>query len=159
MKPSSASLLHEFSTVLKKYKHLLLAIATSILAIQGRSYAATKADNTAESSFFVSTETAIFFFIGVVISFFYIKGMAGVLSNAVRTYNFDQEDSQDTYTNGLIGTILAVIASAVVIWSYGLGPYLLYLGPVLCLLSPIGITYFMSLDIQRYRETTDPRQS
>jgi Na+-transporting methylmalonyl-CoA/oxaloacetate decarboxylase gamma subunit len=145
---TSIKLLHEFSTTLKKHKQLLLAIATGILTIQGgHLYAATNSASAANSSFFVSIETAVFFFIGVVISFFYIKGMAGVLNNAVKTYNTAPETSQDTYANGLVKTILAVITSAIVIASYGLGAYFLYLGPVLCLLSPIGIIYFMYLDI------------
>ena len=147
-------LLRKFNTILKKHKHLLLAIATIILVIQGRHLsAATNSANAANSSLFVSIETAVFFFIGVVISFFYIKGMAGVLSNTIRTYNTDIETSQDTYTNGLVKTILAVIASAIVITSYGLGSYFLYLGPVLCLLSPTGIIYFMYLDIQNLEQT------
>lgn len=146
---TSIKLLRKFNTTLKKHKHLLLAFATGILAIQGGySYADTNSSSTANSSFFVSIETAVFFFIGVVIFFFYIKGMAGVLSNAAKTYSTYIETSQDTYTNGLVKTILAVIASAVVIASYGLGSFFLYLGPVLCLLSPIGIIYFMYLDIQ-----------
>jgi len=158
MKLSSVRLFHKFSAALKPHRHLLLAIAASIFAIQGRSLAATNTANSTKSSLFVSTETAIFFFIGVIILFFYIKGMAGVLSNAARTYSSDTEDSQDTSTNGLIGTVLALIASAVVIWSYGLGSYCLYLGPILCLLSPIGIIYFMTLDVQRYKEIPSSRQ-
>ncbi|MBD2109806.1 hypothetical protein [Nodosilinea sp. FACHB-13] len=138
-------------------KHLLIAIATSILAAQGRSLATTGSANSTEPSFFVSTETAIFFFIGIVISFFYIKGMAGVLRDAVRTYSSEEEDTRDTFTKGFVGAILAAIASAVVIWSYGLGAYFLYVGPVLSLLSPIGIIYFMALDIQRYKETSSPK--
>lgn len=158
MKLSSDQLFREVSAALKAHKHLLLAIAAGIFVIQGRSSAATSATNVAEPGFFVSTETATFFFIGIIIFFFYIKGMAGVLSNAARTYSSDTEDSQDTYTNGLIGMVLAVIASAIVIWSYGLGPYWLYLGPILSLLSPIGIIHFMNLDIQRYRETPSSRR-
>ena len=156
MQPSSNRLygLKSFGT---PNKHLLIAIATSILVAQGRSLATTGSASPAESSFFVSTETAIFFFIGVVIFFFYIKGMAEVLRNAARAYYSEEEDTHDTFTNGLIGSILAVIASATVIWSYGLGAYFLYVGPVLSLLSPIGIIYFMALDIQRYKETSGSR--
>ena len=80
--------------------------------------------------------------------------MAGVLRNSARTYYSEEENTHDTFTNGLIGAILAVIASAIVIWSYGLGAYFLYIGPVLSLLSPIGIIYFMALDIQRFKETS-----
>ena len=133
---------------------LFLPQSTSILVAQGRSLATTGSASPAEPSFFVSTETAIFFFIGVVIFFFYIKGMAGVLRNSARTYYSEEENTHDTFTNGLIGAILAVIASAIVIWSYGLGAYFLYIGPVLSLLSPIGIIYFMALDIQRFKETS-----
>lgn len=154
MNYTSIKLLRKFNTILKKHKYLLLAIATIILVIQGRHlYAATNSASAASSSLFVSIETAVSFFIGVVISFFYIKGMAGVLSNTIRTYNTDIEISQDTYTNDLVKTILAVIASAVIITLYGLGSYFLYLGPVLCLLSPIGIIYFMYLDIQNLEQT------
>ena len=134
-------------------KYLFLAIIGSLLAHQVKSYASPKLSNTAESGIFVSLETTVFILIGVVISFFYIKGMAGVLSNAVRTYSTETKTSQDTFTGGITNTLLAVIASAVVIWSYGLGAYWLYLGPILCLLSPIGIVYFMFLDVKAYKQS------
>lgn len=156
MQPLS-NLSHRLKSLGSSNKHLLMAIATGIFAIQGRSLATTGSASSTEPSFFVSTETAIFFFIGIVISFFYIKGMAGVLRHAARTYYLDEEDTHDTFTKGLIGAVLAVIASAVVIWAYGLGAYFLYVGPVLSLLSPIGIIYFMALDIQRYNETSTSR--
>lgn len=134
-------------------KYLFLAIIGSLLAHQVKSYASPNLSNTAESGIFVSLETTVFILIGVVISFFYIKGMAGVLSNAVRTYSTETKTSQDTFTGGITNTLLAVIASAVVIWSYGLGAYWLYLGPILCLLSPIGIVYFMFLDVKAYKQS------
>ncbi len=132
-------------------KYFLLTILTSLLVHQSKTYASAKLSSANESELFVSPETTIFLLIGIIVSLFYIKGMAGVLSNAVRTYNADVKSSQDAFTGGITNTLLAVIASAVVIWSYGLGAYWFYLGPVLCLLSPIGIIYFMFLDIKSYK--------
>lgn len=152
------NVLKECGAALRFHKYLLLAIAANILAIQGRAYATANGANLSQPGFFVSTETAVFFLIGVLVFVFYIRGMIGVLSNAAKTYDFDQDDSHDTYAYGLIGTILAVIASAVVIWSYGLSSWFLYLGPVLCILSPIAITYCMSRDIQKYKELLDSRR-
>jgi hypothetical protein len=88
----------------------------------------------------VSAGTAVTIIVGLVIGYVYLRYMWGALQNAVRTRD-EADTGQDRYRFSLIGAIVAVIASAVAIAIYGAGPALLYVGPLLALLSAAAVTY------------------
>lgn len=98
---------------------------------------------------FVSSGTAITIAAGVVIAFFYVKHMWAALQKSVRIRNDPDEGREDKYRYSLVGAVISVFLSYVAIAAYGLGPALLYLGPVLALVSPIAVTYCL------YREALD----
>ena len=51
------------------------------------------------------------------------------------------------------GAAIAGLIAAIVIWSYGISPILLYLGPILCMISPMAVIYCMSRDIREFQST------
>jgi asparagine N-glycosylation enzyme membrane subunit Stt3 len=93
------------------------------------------------ANFFVSGGTAVAIVIGVVISFFYLRGMALALQKAAATVDEPDTGCQDSFSYSLIGAVVAVIASSLAIWSYGVSPACLYVGIALAMLSPVAVTY------------------
>jgi uncharacterized membrane protein len=134
---------------LRRGRYWLLAILVTCLAANK---ATASQSSTSPSSPFVSTETLILCLIGIVIAFYYIKGMMTVLENAAKDYNFPDKEAHDTYKYSLLGTVLAVVLAALVITAYGWASTFLYLGPILCMISPIAIIYCMSRDNYRYEK-------
>lgn len=134
---------------LRRGRYWLLAILAVCLAANR---ATASQSDTPPSSPFVSTETFILCLIGIVVAFYYVKGMMTILDNAAKTYNSPDEEIHDTYKYSLLGTILAVVLAALIITAYGWVSALLYLGPVLCMISPIAIIYCMSRDNYRYKK-------
>jgi hypothetical protein len=135
---------------LRRVRYWLLAILVTCLATNR---AAASQSGAASSNLFVSIETLLFCLIGIFVAFYYIKGMMGILRNAARTYNLPDEEVHDTYQYSLLGTIFSVVVAALVITAYGWASILLYLGPILCMISPIAIIYCMVHDNSRYAKT------
>lgn len=92
------------------------------------------------SSQFVSGGVLLTALAGLVIAFFYIRYFLSALQKAIRTRN-DAEESDDRFEFSLLGAVISVVISASVIALYGVAPFLLYLGPIAALLSPIAVTY------------------
>lgn len=78
--------------------------------------------------------------IGAVISAIYLRYMWLALQRAVETRDAPDVGA-DRYRHSLIGAIIAVAGSAAAISAFGLGPAVLYLGPVLALLSAVAVSY------------------
>ena len=98
---------------------------------------------------FVSTGTFVTILVGLVISAAYLIAMAKALKKAADTIDVPEPDGVDAFSYSFVGAIVAVIASSVAIVCYGLAPWLLYVGVILALLSPIAVTYTL------YRELKD----
>lgn len=92
------------------------------------------------SSPFVSPGTAATIAIGSVVSALYIRYMWAALRKSVRT-RFDPDTGTDRFALSFGGAVISVVASASAIAAYGLGPALLYLGPVLALASPLAVAF------------------
>ncbi|NJK63759.1 MAG: hypothetical protein HC921_14680 [Synechococcaceae cyanobacterium SM2_3_1] len=102
----------------------------------------------------MSPITILFLIIGIVISILYIKSMLTVLNEAADSYSEAEDEAGGVYYSAPAwGAAIAGIISAMVIWSYGAAPMLLYLGPILVMLSPIAILYCMAQDIKEFRST------
>jgi hypothetical protein len=86
----------------------------------------------------VSPGTAATLVVGLVIGAVYVRYMWGALARAVRTRD-DVDGGQDRYEHSLIGAAIAVFGSALAISAFGVGPGLLYLGPILALSSAVAV--------------------
>lgn len=100
-------------------------------------------------SWFVSPGTLVTIFVGLVISAFYLTIMAKALLKVAANIDKPEPDGTDAFSHSFIGAIIAVIASSLAIFAYGLSPSLLYVGIVLALISPIAVTYTL------WRELTE----
>ncbi|MEM9767132.1 MAG: hypothetical protein AAF892_04505 [Cyanobacteria bacterium P01_D01_bin.71] len=100
----------------------------------------------------LSAGTILFIVIGTVVSILYIKAMLTVLHEAADSYSEDEAESAGSYYAAPAwGAAIAGVLAALVIWSYGLSPSLLYLGPILAMISPIAILYCLSQDIKNFK--------
>lgn len=99
----------------------------------------------------LSPITILFLVVGMVVSIFYIKAMFTVLNEAAGSYYEEDEDNKSYYAAPAWGALLAGVIAALVIWSYGVNPSLLYLGPFLAMVSPIAILYCMAQDIKNFK--------
>ncbi|MEM9907160.1 MAG: hypothetical protein AAF921_19275, partial [Cyanobacteria bacterium P01_D01_bin.44] len=89
----------------------------------------------------------------------YIKAMLTILNEAADSYDEEEVDSDGSYYAAPAwGAALAGIVAALVIGAYGISPSLLYLGPVLAMVSPIAILYCMVQDIKTFKATHAERQ-
>jgi small-conductance mechanosensitive channel len=88
----------------------------------------------------VSTGTAATIAVGAVVSFLYVRYMWAALRKSVRT-RFDPDVGTDRFALSLGGAAISAVASAGAIAAYGLGPALLYLGPILALASPLAVAF------------------
>ena len=86
----------------------------------------------------VSAGTAATLFVGLIIGAAYVRYTWGALARAVRTRD-ELDGGQDRYQHSLIGAAIAVFGSALAIGIFGVGPDLLYLGPILALSSAIAV--------------------
>ena len=140
---------------LRSWLHLILgAIATCFTILFhpfSSSYAATQ--NTSGNAY--TPLSIAMLIVGIVIFILYIKSMLTVLGEAASSYPEMEDDSDHIsyYSSPAWGAALAGLIAAVVIWLYGISPLLLYLGPILCMLSPVAIIYCMSKDIQEFKKT------
>ncbi|NEQ54620.1 MAG: hypothetical protein F6K11_31560 [Leptolyngbya sp. SIO3F4] len=109
----------------------------------------------------VSLITILFILVGIVISVLYIKAMLTVLNEAADSYQESEEESAGSYYAAPVwGAAVAGIAAALVIWSYGMSPSMLYLGPILAMISPAAILYCMAQDIKNFKATqTESKES
>ena len=143
--------LRQVPSIAKNVLYLLAAILTSTIATQVHA-SETKHLGLRSGAFF-SFQTGFFLIVGIIISAIYLQKMLSILKNSAATYDLDQQDeSKDTFHYSFLGTIISVTFSALVIWAYGLRAFFLYLGPVLCLLSPLVLIYCMSVELSRFRE-------
>ncbi|MBE9061392.1 hypothetical protein [cf. Phormidesmis sp. LEGE 11477] len=100
----------------------------------------------------LSPITIMFIIIGLVVSILYLKAMLTVLDEAAGSYHETEEETTGSYYAAPAwGALLAGIAAAFVIWSYGVSPSLLYLGPVFAMISPMAIVYCMAQDIKNFK--------
>lgn len=92
---------------------------------------------------------------GTIIFVLYLNAMFTVLKEAASSYSIVEEDNDHIfyYAAPVLGALAAGITAALVIWSYGMNPVFLYLGPILCLISPVAIIYCMSRDIKGFKES------
>lgn len=107
----------------------------------------------------LSPITLLFLIIGIVVSVLYLKAMLTILNEAADSYEEEEEESTGAYYAAPAwGALLAGILAALVIASYGMGPSLLYLGPILAMVSPIAILYCMAQDIKNFKVTRAEQQ-
>lgn len=107
----------------------------------------------------ISPITILFILVGIVISVLYIKAMLTVLNEAADSYQDSEEESAGSYYAAPAwGAAVAGIAAALVIWSYGMSPSMLYLGPILAMISPAAILYCMAQDIKNFKATQSESQ-
>lgn len=97
--------------------------------------------------------------IGVVFLVLYIRAIYLVLTYAAKTYAIDIDFSPPSKYDGAIanriiafGSALLVVGSALIISSYGWGPWFLFTGPTICLLCSSVILISMEVDIKKYKE-------
>src|SRR4051794_22832057 len=86
----------------------------------------------------VSTGTVITLLAGLAIGYAYLRFMWSALQRAVRTRD-EPDEGQDQYHLSFVGAITSVVASSAAIAVYGVGPALLYVGPLLALGSAIAV--------------------
>ena len=93
--------------------------------------------------------------VGVIVFGVYLKSMLTVLQEAASSYTEIEADSDHIsyYSSPAWGAAIAGLIAAIVIWSYGISPILLYLGPILCMISPMAVIYCMSRDIREFQST------
>src|SRR5580704_934904 len=89
--------------------------------------------------------------LGLILTVLYLRGMYLVLHYASATYNVSLDAVDDAEYSSrreqrllYIGSVLLVVLSALVISSYGFGWFLLYLGPVVIIVS-------MAVDVRKCR--------
>jgi hypothetical protein len=153
MKTKTKIKLNIRSRIATNIPYVLVAVLTSIIAIEAQAGASESAGIHSQAGKFLSPQTIIFLLVGIVIFYVYLQKMFAVLSNAATTYDLDQQDeSKDTFNHSLLGTIISVTLSAVFIWSYGLGALFFYFGPVLCMLSPVALIYCMNQDLIQFKK-------
>ena len=86
----------------------------------------------------VSSGTVATLIVGVSIAAVYLRYMWGALARAVRTRD-EVDEGQDRYQHSLVGALIAVFGSALAITALGVSPALLYVGPLLALLSAVAV--------------------
>ncbi len=147
------------SRILTIIFYLLVAISTFFITVMAQAGTnQPSATSNPRLGTYLSLGTIIFLIVGVVISAIYLQKMFAVLRSSAKTYESDQQDeSKDTFNYSLLGTIISVTLSAVVIWIYGIGAFFLYLGPILCMLTPIALIYCMNQDLIRFKKITQPK--
>jgi len=91
--------------------------------------------------YFISPLTVIYLCAGLIIIFFYLKYMWAVLQKASRERFEAPSDEEDNYGHSFRGAMFALVMCIILVAAYGWTPYMLYLGPTLCLLTPAAICY------------------
>lgn len=89
---------------------------------------------------YVSPTTLLTIAVGLIIAVVYLRFMWLALQRAVRTRD-DVDVGEDRYAHALFGALIAVVGSAAAIGAFGAAPILLYVGPVLALLSAVAVSY------------------
>jgi len=147
-------MLSDFKALLGKGKYFLIGILSTslILGLHTVAGAQDAAKSAGAPGNAMSPITILFLLIGIIVSILYIKAMLTVLNEAADTYSEEEEEAEGVYyTSPVWGAALAGILSALVIWSYGMSSMLLYLGPILAMVSPIAILYCMMQDIKEFK--------
>lgn len=147
-----------FKDFLGKGQYFVIgAIGTAIaLAFQPGAQAANDAGAPGQA---LSAITLLFIIIGIVVSALYLKAMLTILNEAADSYEETEEESTGSYYAAPAwGALLAGILAAIVIAAYGIGPSMLYLGPVLAMVSPIAILYCMAQDIKNFKVSRAKQQ-
>jgi hypothetical protein len=88
----------------------------------------------------VSIGTVITILAGLVIGYLYLRFMWASLQKAVQTRD-ESDVGKDQYHFSFNGAVVSVVASSTAIAVYGVGPALLYVGPLLALSSAIAVAY------------------
>jgi hypothetical protein len=88
----------------------------------------------------VSTGTVVTILAGLAIGCVYLRYMWGALQRAVETLD-DEDRGEDRYRRSLVGAVVAVVGSVSAIAIYGVGPGLLFVGPLLALGSALAVAY------------------
>jgi uncharacterized membrane protein SpoIIM required for sporulation len=88
----------------------------------------------------VSPDTVFTLAVGLVAALAYLSFMWRALQRAIRIRD-EADVGEDRFQRSFIGAVVAVIGSASAIAAYGLAPSLLYLGPVLALLSTVAVAF------------------
>lgn len=98
--------------------------------------------------------------IGGVFLVLYVRAIYLVLTYAAKTYAIDIDFTPpskygESIANRMIafGSALLVVGSALIISSYGWGPWFLFTGPTICLLCSSVILVSIEIDIRKYKET------
>lgn len=91
--------------------------------------------------YFISPLTLVYLAVGLLIIFFYISYMWAVLQKASRERFEAPSDEEDNYSGSFKGAMFALVMCIILVAAYGWTPYMLYLGPTLCLFTPAAICY------------------
>lgn len=152
--------MQEFRHFLGKSKYFIVSAFATTFALTFNP-GVQAASSTTASGNALSPITILFILIGIVISVLYIKAMLTVLNEAAGSYQDSEEESDGSYYAAPAwGAAVAGIVAALVIWSYGVSPSMLYLGPILAMISPMAILYCMAQDIKNFKAThTEPNEA
>ncbi|WP_156119808.1 hypothetical protein [Leptolyngbya sp. KIOST-1] len=133
------------------YAIIGLTVVTICILFNPGSAALASGPETAGSAY--SWVTIFMIVMGIPIFLKYISSMITVLQEASASYTEteDEEENIAYFASPFWGAAVAGVIAALVIWSYGVSHIFLYLGPILCLASPVAIIYCMSQDIQSFR--------
>ncbi len=86
--------------------------------------------------------------IGVVLCAVYLRYFYAVLQKSARERFEPPPAEDDRFTGSLIGAIGALIASIILTMCYGFAPVCLYVGPIVCLIIPVALTYCMREELK-----------
>lgn len=86
--------------------------------------------------------------IGVVLCVVYLRSLYAVIQKAARERFEPASAEDDRFTGSLVGAIGALVASILLTMSYGIAPAFLYVGPIVCLLIPVALTYCMMEELK-----------
>lgn len=86
--------------------------------------------------------------IGAVLCAIYLRSFYAVIQKAARERFEPVSAEDDRFTGSLVGAIGALIASIILTMSYGFAPVFLYVGPIVCLLIPVALTYCMMEELK-----------
>jgi len=144
---------HKGTNFLKVSLYTIMGLITIATCVLFNSQNAALASGSGSAGSTYSWSTILMIFAGIAIFIKYISSMFVVLQEASISYTEIEEDEEHIayLASPFWGTALAGIIAALVIWSYGVSHIFLYIGPILCLISPVAIIYCMSQDIQSFK--------
>lgn len=150
----------KFNESAKLIAYFCLGTITPIILMQiAQAAGPSTGGNVAAANRGLAPYATIALIIGGVFLVLYIRAIYLVLTYAAKTYAIDIDFSpppkyNESIANRIIafGSALLVVGSALIISSYGWGPWFLFTGPTICLLCSAVILISMEVDIRKYKE-------